>query len=122
MVILRRPRRVAAVSLLVLVALASGCGGSTKTDKIAMSDGPVGTTGNAITPVSVSAHKGDKVVITVTNTGDKTHGFTVDGYNIAQTVDAGKTIVVNLKADKAGSFRVWCQLHPTHRDAHLVVT
>lgn len=124
MEIMRRPRRAAAVSLLALAILGTACSSSTATDKLAMSDGPIpGGTGNAILPAAVTAHKGHNVEITVTNTGDKTHGFTVDGFNIQQTVEAGKTRVVSFKADKTGSFRVWCQLHqPTHKDAHLVIT
>jgi heme/copper-type cytochrome/quinol oxidase subunit 2 len=113
----------AAIFCLLSAIVAVGCGASTAaTDKLAMSDGPSAGAGNAVTPASVRAHKGHNVEITVTNTGDKTHGFTVDGYNISQTVDAGKTTVIHFKADHTGTFRVWCQLHPTHKDAQLTIS
>ncbi len=119
----KRGRATAATFCLLSAIVGAGCGASTAApDKLAVSDGPSAGTGNAVIPTSVSAHKGHNVEITVTNTGDKTHGFTVDGYNISQTVDAGKTTVIQFKADHTGTFRVWCQLHPTHKDAQLTIS
>ncbi len=119
----KRSYTTAATFCLFSAIVGAGCGASTAaTDKLAMSDGPSAGTGNALTPVSVSAHKGNNVEITVTNTGEKTHGFTIDGYNISQTIDAGQTTVIHFKADHTGTFRVWCQLHPTHKDAKLTIS
>jgi plastocyanin len=41
---------------------------------------------------------------------------------VAETIDQGKTTTVKFKADKAGTYRVYCQLHPTHGAAELVVS
>lgn len=110
----------ASLALAATVALA-GCGGST-TDKLSVDDGPAAGGGNGITPAALSAHKGRKVEIKVKNTAtDKAHGFSIDDFGVAETVDQGKTTTVSFKAKKAGTYRVYCQLHPTHKPAELVV-
>ncbi|MGI9023852.1 MAG: cupredoxin domain-containing protein [Acidimicrobiales bacterium] len=106
--------------MLATVGIA-GCGGGT-TDKLTVQDGPVGDA-NAITPADLKAGKGNKVEIKVTNTAtDKPHGFSIDGYGVAKTLDPGKTETISFTADKAGTYRVFCQLHPAHQPAQLVVT
>jgi heme/copper-type cytochrome/quinol oxidase subunit 2 len=117
-----RTRHVALASLAALAATAllGGCGG--KTDHLSADDGPVAS-GNGITPVKLVAHKGHTVEIKVTNTAkDKPHGFSIDEYGKKETIDQGKTTTVKFKADKAGTFRVYCQLHPTHQPAQLTVS
>jgi heme/copper-type cytochrome/quinol oxidase subunit 2 len=117
-----RTRHVALASVaLAAMGLLAGCGG--KTDHLSVDDGPLPTTGNGITPVKLAAHKGHKVEIKVTNTAkDKQHGFSIDAFNIKETVDQGKTTTVKFKADKAGTYRVYCQLHPAHGAAELTVS
>jgi heme/copper-type cytochrome/quinol oxidase subunit 2 len=105
----------------VTTALLAGCGGD-KTDHLSADDGPVAG-GNGITPAKLAAHKGREVEIKVTNTAqDKQHGFSIDQFKVAETIDQGKTTTVKFKADKAGTYRVYCQLHPTHGAAELVVS
>ena len=41
---------------------------------------------------------------------------------MAQTIDPGHATTVTFKADKAGTYKVYCQLHPTHKPAELVVS
>jgi nitrous-oxide reductase len=73
--------------------------------------------------VKLVAHKGHTVEIKVTNTAkDKPHGFSIDEYGKKETIDQGKTTTVKFKADKAGTFKVYCQLHPTHQPAQLTVS
>ena len=120
---MRSSRRHGAVVAAVLAAgtLLAGCGGA-KTDKLSANDGPL-ESGNGITPVNLTAHKGREVEIKVTNTAkDKQHGFSIDDFNVHEVVDQGKTTTVKFKADKAGTFKVYCQLHNTHKTAELTVS
>ncbi len=116
----RRP--VALVSLALAAAtLLAGCG-SEETDHLKADDGPV-EGGNAITPAKLTAHEGREVEIAVTNTAkDKQHGFKIDDFDVEEVIDQGKTTTVKFKADKAGTFKVYCHLHPTHKPAELVVS
>jgi heme/copper-type cytochrome/quinol oxidase subunit 2 len=116
-----RTRHVAVVAALAAIALLAGCSGA-KTDRISAQDGPVGS-GNGITPAKMSVHKGDNVEITVTNTAkDKQHGFSIDAFNVHEVIDQGQTKTVKFKASQAGTFPVYCQLHPTHGKAELAVS
>jgi heme/copper-type cytochrome/quinol oxidase subunit 2 len=116
-------RSVALASLaLAVVTVFAGCGDE-KTDKLKADDGPLQPTGNGITPVKLEAKKGHKVEITVTNTAkDKPHGFSIDAFKVAEVIEQGKTTKVEFKADKAGTYKVYCQLHDTHKPAELVVS
>jgi nitrosocyanin len=106
---------------LAAMGLLGACGGD-KTDHLSVDDGPVAS-GNGMTPEKLAAHKGDKVEIKVANTAkDKQHGFSIDEFGVKQVVDQGKTTTVKFKADKAGTFKVYCQLHPTHKPAELTVS
>ena len=117
-----RSRRHVAVAAVALAAgaLLVGCGD--KTDKLTASDGPIAS-GNGITPEKLTANQGHKVRIMVTNTAkDKEHGFSIDAFNVHETITQGRTTTVKFKADKAGTFRVYCQIHPTHKPAELTVS
>ena len=106
---------------LAATGLLAGCGGA-KTDHVTAQDGP-GAGGNGITPATMTAHKGHKVQIKVTNTApDKQHGFSIDEFGVKQVIDQGKTTTVKFKANKAGTFTVYCQLHPTHGKSELTVS
>jgi heme/copper-type cytochrome/quinol oxidase subunit 2 len=122
---MRRSRRSVALASLALAAatIFAGCGGE-KTDHLKADDGPVPEGGNAITPAKLTAKKGDKVEIQVTNTAkDKQHGFSIDEFNVHEVIDQGKTSTVKFKASKAGTFKVYCQLHsPAHKAAELTVS
>jgi len=120
---MRSRRRSVALASLALVAatVLAGCGGG-KTDHLKADDGPV-EGGAGITPVKLTAHKGRDVEIQVTNTAkDKQHGFKIDAFKVEEVIDQGKTTTVKFKADQAGTFKVYCQLHPTHKPAELVVS
>jgi len=120
---MRRTRHgtVAALAL-AATALLAGCGGP-KTDHLKADDGPLQPSGNGITPANLTAHKGHKVQIVVTNTAkDKQHGFSIDELGVKEVVNQGTTTTVKFTADKAGTFKVYCQLHPTHQPAQLTVS
>ena len=120
---MRSSRRFVALASLALATatVLGGCGGE-KTDHLKADDGPV-EGGAGITPVNLAAKKGREVQIQVTNTAkDKQHGFSIDDFNIHEVVDQGKTTTVKFKADKAGTFKVYCQLHAAHKPAELTVS
>jgi len=119
---MRSTRHVAVAAVaLAAASLLAGCGGD-KTDKLNATDGPAAS-GNGISPEKLTAKKGHKVQITVTNTAkDKEHGFSIDDFNVHETIGQGKTTTVKFKAEKAGTYRVYCQLHPTHKPAELTVS
>jgi heme/copper-type cytochrome/quinol oxidase subunit 2 len=117
-----RTRHIAVASVaLAAAALLVGCGGP-KTDHLSVNDGPAAG-GNGITPATLTAHKGHKVEIKVTNTApDKPHGFSIDDFGVKETVDQGRVTTVKFKASKAGTFKVYCQIHPAHKPAELTVS
>ena len=119
-----RSRRRLAVAMVTLAAagLMAGCGDE-EADRLNVDNGPVEGGGNAMTPTNLTAQEGNEVEITVKNTApDKQHGFSIDEFGVAEVIDQGKSTTVKFKADTAGTFRVYCQLHPTHKPAELVVS
>src|SRR5438270_10713080 len=112
-------RRYFVVALAVPVALSVGaCAKPTQHRTIAAAavNGKAG-----FSPDVVRVKKGDKVSIRVGNTTDKTHGFTIANYGIQRTVDAGKPITVQFAATQPGRYEIYCQLHPAHQKASLLV-
>lgn len=118
-----RRRRVALGMVAVAVmAVLSGCGEEIETTKLSADDGPVAG-GNGFSPERFEAQVGDAVEIAVKNTApDKQHGFSIDEFKVGEVIDQGQTKTVKFTASKAGTYRVYCQLHPTHKTAELVVT
>lgn len=117
----RRHVALAAVALTVMAVL-SGCGESTKTDRLTVDNGPVAD-GNGITPERIETTTGTEMEIEVRNTAnDKPHGFSIDEFKVGETVDQGQTKTVKFVASKAGTYRVYCQLHDTHKPAQLIVS
>jgi nitrosocyanin len=105
----------AAVLALALVA----CGGS-KT----VSHGVNATLVNGKPAFSVgtlTVTEGDTVDLRVGNDTDKDHGFSIDAFNIHRVVQPRKPQTVKFKATKTGQFRIYCQLHPAHLPAELIV-
>ena len=118
----RRHSVVLASLALAAATLLAGCG-SEKTDRLKADNGGAVEGGTGITPTKLTAHEGRKVEIEVTNTSkDKEHGFSIDDFNVHEVIGQGKTTTVKFKADKAGTFKVYCQLHPAHKPAELVVS
>ena len=75
-------------------------------------------------PGEVFAKAGDTVEIKVINKipGEGTmHGFSIDAFGVKKVVAQGETAIVRFKADKAGIFPIYCQLHPAHVGGQLVV-
>src|SRR5436305_1411421 len=113
---MRRLVMLVAVGLLV----AAGCSNDT-TDHRAISAAAVNGKPGFV-PQVIEVHRGDKVDLTVGNTTEKTHGFSIEGYGLkAKTVDPGKPIHVKFTAKKTGVYKVFCQLHPAHQYATFQV-
>jgi len=72
-------------------------------------------------PSRVTVEQRDKVVLRVGNRTTSKHGFSILGYPVKETVDPGHTILVRFTARRAGRFEIYCQLHPKHQHALLVV-
>ena len=77
--------------------------------------------GSGYVPQTITVTKKDTVIINVGNGTDKTHGFSIEGYGIRKTVDPNKTLRVKFRATRGGTFKIFCQLHPTHQTAVLQV-
>jgi nitrosocyanin len=112
--------RVAAVVLPVALAATACGGGGTehRTVSAAVVQGKPG-----FTPTTVTVHTGDKVDLRVGNTTDKPHGFDIEGYGLtARVIEPGAPPTrIRFTARRAGTFRIFCQLHPAHEPATLVV-
>ena len=115
----RRGRRAATPIAALALALAFvGCGHKTERHAIAATL-VNGTPG--FYPESVTVDKEDTIILNVGNGTDKPHGFTIEGYKIRKTVDPNQKLRVKFRASRGGTFKIYCQLHPAHKTATLVV-
>ncbi|MBV9410187.1 MAG: cupredoxin domain-containing protein [Acidimicrobiia bacterium] len=107
---------VAVVSALALV----GCSGNHKTQNFRVAI--TSTNGvSAFNFATITVTQGNKINLEVDNTTDKAHGFSIDAFNIHRVVEPGKAQKVSFTPNETGQFRVYCQLHPTHVPARLIV-
>jgi heme/copper-type cytochrome/quinol oxidase subunit 2 len=63
----------------------------------------------AYSPGEITVNMGDTVSIDLVST-DVVHGLYVDGYGLSITADPGQTARLTFVADKAGSFRLRCNV------------
>lgn len=63
----------------------------------------------AFTPARLEVRQGDLVRVEL-RTEDIPHSFTIDGYRLSRRIDAGQTSVVEFRADRAGTFPIYCDL------------
>lgn len=63
-------------------------------------------------PGALVVRKGTPVKITIENKSPISEGFSIDAYGISEVIKKGETKTIKFKADKAGAFTIWCQLHP----------
>jgi nitrosocyanin len=68
-------------------------------------------------PETLAVKKGTTVKITIENKSPISEGFSIDEYGIKEVIKAKETKTISFKADKAGAFTIWCQLHP--KNIHL---
>ncbi len=121
----RRHSAVAARALLgavAIVALAVGtaaCGSGRETftiNAVKNGDDPA-----SFAPATATVDKSDGVTFKVGNQTTTQHGFSIEGYDVQEVVPPGQTVEVKITAGKGGTFKIYCQLHPTHQPATLVV-
>ena len=97
-----------------------GCSGNHKTESFRINAALVnGKPGFSIGTITVT--QGDKVDIAVGNTTDETHGFSIDQFNIHRVVPPHQTQTVSFTPQETGQFRIYCQLHPAHMPANMIV-
>jgi len=80
-----------------------------------------GEDGAGFSPDTITVDKRNRVHLKVGNTTDSLHGFSIEGYGVIEEVSPGNVLDVELTATQAGTYKVYCQLHETHRTATLVV-
>jgi plastocyanin len=98
----------------------AGCGANHKTQtfRVAITS-TNGVSGFSFGTVTVT--QGNKVDFHVDNTTSKEHGFSIDAFGVHKVVPADKAETVSFTPNKTGQFTVYCQLHPTHVPARLIV-
>ena len=72
-------------------------------------------------PTQMVANKEETMVIKVGNGTDKVHGFSIEGYHVQKTVEPNQTVTVRFRLGRAGTFKIYCQLHPAHQTSTLIV-
>ncbi len=63
----------------------------------------------AYSPAEISVNPGDQVTIELVST-DVVHGLYVDGYGLSVKADPGQIAALTFVADKAGAFRLRCNV------------
>jgi heme/copper-type cytochrome/quinol oxidase subunit 2 len=63
----------------------------------------------AFSPNRIEVVEGDLVRIDL-RTEDIAHSLTIDGYRIAKRVEAGQPVVLEFRAERAGTFPFYCNL------------
>ena len=111
-------RRYFPAAVVGLGLVLTGCGGH-PTERRQVSAVTV-SGGAGFEPVTVTVEKDDNVVLAVGNSTSAIHGFSIEGYGIQTEIEPGGK-EVKFKATHPGTFRIWCQLHETHKVATLVV-
>jgi hypothetical protein len=78
---------------------------------------------NVYIPSTIVVTAGRGQVLSLHNTTDVPHGFTIEGIGIEEVLPPGEEHTVELPADLEGG-RAWhvrCHLHPAHRTGTLLV-
>jgi len=75
---------------------------------------------NRYSPAVIVAKKGEKVILNVFNTTNQPHGFSIDEFNVKETLNP-KQNKIEFFADKSGLFSVYCQFHPAHLRGQLLI-
>ncbi|MFP5318828.1 MAG: cupredoxin domain-containing protein [Acidimicrobiia bacterium] len=101
-----------------LALILSACGQPTERDRIA-----IASVDNApgFSPREVTVNQENEVRLRVTNSTSAEHGFSIEGYRRELVLRPGETREVEFKATRGGTFKIFCQLHPAHQTATLVV-
>ena len=116
---MKRALVVAVIAVVSALTLA-GCSGNHKTQNFRVAiQSNNGVSSFNIGTITVT--QGNRINIEVDNTTSKAHGFSIDAFNIHQVVQPEKADKISFTPNKTGQFTVYCQLHPTHVPARLIV-
>lgn len=68
-------------------------------------------------PSTIEVNKNDRVVLTIISE-DVKHGFAIDDFGVAVTLEPDKTVTTEFVADKAGTYDFYCSVYcgSGHRD------
>jgi heme/copper-type cytochrome/quinol oxidase subunit 2 len=72
----------------------------------------------AYTPSRLEAHQGEIVRIAF-HAVDLPHTFTIDAYRISKRAAKGQTIVFEFRADRIGTFPIYCNLSADERNRRM---
>lgn len=76
---------------------------------------------NVYIPSTIVVEAGKPAQLSVFNTTDTPHGFSIAGAKIEEVLLPGVEHPVSVPALEAGIYTIHCQLHPPHRNGRLVV-
>ncbi len=108
--------------ILVLgLAFAAACNGdddADDADDAANGNGSITieTPGMEYDPDSISMSEGEDLEVTIDNTDNQLHTFTIDELGIDLEVDAGESDSVTIEAPDAGEYDFYCTV-PGHRES-----
>lgn len=75
-------------------------------------------------PSTIIAKKGERLKLNLYNNvpeDPNVHGFSIPDFDIAVSVNRGKSESVEFVADKTGLFTIQCHLHPAHLKGQFLV-
>ena len=112
-------RALSLAAVAAATAALAACGNNT-TDHLKISDQLInGKPGFSIATVTVT--KGDKVDVRLDNPLPVAHGFSIDDFGIHRVAPLHASEEFTFRATKVGQFRIYCQLHPAHVPAQMIV-
>jgi heme/copper-type cytochrome/quinol oxidase subunit 2 len=76
---------------------------------------------NVYIPATIVVEAGKPAALSVFNTTDTPHGFSIAGAKIEEVLIPGVEHPIQVPALEAGIYTIHCQLHPPHRNGRLVV-
>ena len=77
----------------------------------------------AFNPTDIELTAGEDVQFVITNGDQVEHNLTVEGLDVDQDVEGGKTVDAPVtKAVKAGTYKFHCEYHPAQMQGTVTVT
>jgi plastocyanin len=92
-------------------APATGTGGSDTTGQAGAQEITITAKDDVFEPKSYTAEAGKPLKITVTNAGQNVHEVEVEGLVPETKLAAGQSKTVDLPAQPAGTYRIYCEIH-----------
>ena len=72
-------------------------------------------------PASLTVPQGQTVKLTLKNTTDAEHGFSIDELKIKELIPAGGSKEITMIADSNGPLRYYCHLHKAHVGGQMMI-